>query len=222
MFDLEGTLVHSIENDPEAIHEFRIKTKEKLLALGIPSSELEGVIASTLARNKAFEYVKDQFNETEVARFHLEMDGFLKKYELNWANDSRAFFDTLIVLRKLQELGYRLALVTNTSRKATDRMLSMHNIEDCFEVLITREDVQKLKPDPEGILLALQRLKEHDFFFVGDLVHDSIAAKNAEGTSITVNRDPRKPLQFSTDHEVQSLSEIPTLIHALKNHDLNS
>ena len=36
LFDLEGTLVQTIENDEEAISEFRTKTKEKLVELGIP------------------------------------------------------------------------------------------------------------------------------------------------------------------------------------------
>ena len=95
LFDLEGTLVQSIEDDQEAILEFRIKTREKLMTLGIPCSELEGVTTSTLMRNKALEYVKEHFNEKEAKRFHREVDRFLKSYELAWANRSKIFSDTL-------------------------------------------------------------------------------------------------------------------------------
>ena len=41
LFDLEGTLVQTPTNDPDLVLEFRARTREKLLALGIPLSELE-------------------------------------------------------------------------------------------------------------------------------------------------------------------------------------
>ncbi len=212
LFDLEGTLVQSIENDQEAILEFRIKTREKLLQLGIPSSELEGVTKSTLMRNKALEYVKEHLDEREAKRFHLEMDNFLKGYELRWADSSRIFPDTLPALRKLKRLGYKMGLITNTSREAAIRILSMHGIETFFEVVVTREDVKKLKPDPEGILLALKRLNTRDFVLVGDLIHDSKATEKAGGVSIIVNRNPSKKLEFRANYVISSLMEIPDLI----------
>jgi len=220
LFDLEGTLVQSIENDQKAILQFRIKTREKLVALGIPSNELEGVTRSTLMRNKALEYVEKHFSEREAKRFHLEMDKFLKYYELSWADNSKIFPDTLPALRRLRELGYKMGVITNTSREAANRILSVHGIADFFQVVITREDVKKLKPDSEGILLALKRLNARDFFFVGDLVHDSQAAEKAGGISIIVNRSPLKKLEFHADYIVKSLIDFCGLIqHLISNKD---
>lgn len=213
LFDLEGTLVQSIEDDQEAILEFRIKTREKLVALGIPRGELKGVATSTLMRNKALEYVKEHFNEREAKRFNLEMDRFLKSYELSWTDRSKIFPDTLPALRRLKEIGCKMGLITNTSREAANRMLSIHGIRGFFEVIITREDVKKLKPDPEGIMLALKRLNEQNFFFVGDLAYDSRAAEKAGGISIIVNRCPSKKLEFHADYVVKSLIEIPCLFN---------
>lgn len=217
LFDLEGTLVQSIENDQEAILEFRIETREKLLQLGIPSSELEGVTKSTLMRNKALEYVSEHLGEREARRFHLEMDNFLKGYELRWADSSKILPDTLPALRKLKRLGYKMGLITNTSREAAIRILSMHGIETFFEVVVTREDVKKLKPDPEGILLALKRLNTRDFVLIGDLIHDSKATEKAGGMSIIVNRNPSKKLEFHANYVISSLIEIPDLIQHLTN-----
>jgi len=97
LFDLEGTLVQSMETDQKAILDFRLKTREKLLTLGIPSKELDGVTTSTLMRNKASEYVKEYFVEREAKLFHLEMDRFLKDYELYWADRSKIFPDTFLL-----------------------------------------------------------------------------------------------------------------------------
>jgi HAD superfamily hydrolase (TIGR01549 family) len=212
LFDLEGTLVQSAEADPKAVLEFRVKTKEKLLALGIPASELEDMTKSTPMRNKALEYVREHFNERMARRFHLEMDRFLRKFELAWADRSRIHPDTLPSLRRLRELGCRMAVVTGTSREAADRILSAHGLADFFESVITREDVNRLKPDPEGVLLALKGLNAKEFFFVGDLVYDAQAAATAGGKSIIVNRNPSKKIDFHTDHVVGSLAEIPNLI----------
>lgn len=215
LFDLEGTLVQSMEDDHEAIHEIRIKTREKLVALGIPRSELKGVTRSTIMRNKAFEYVKEHFDERKAKRFHLELDRFLKSYELSWADRSKIFPDTLPALRRLKEIGCKMGLITNTSREAANRMLSLHGIRGFFEVTITREEVKKLKPDPEGIKLALERLNEQKFFFVGDLAYDSTATEKAGGISIIVHRSPSKKLEFHADYVVKSLFEIPGLIQEL-------
>ena len=52
LFDLEGTLIKSIDiNDEQAILEFRVETKKKLLELGIPSNLLK-------KREKVYSYEK--------------------------------------------------------------------------------------------------------------------------------------------------------------------
>lgn len=215
LFDLEGTLVKSMEDDQDAIMEFRIKTREKLVKLGIPPSELEGIRSSTLMRNKALNYVEEHFSEGEARRFNLEMDRFLKNYELLYADRSEVFPDALTVLRELKRLGYEMGVVTNTSKEGANRILFKHGIETFFEVVITREDMKRLKPDPDGILVALKKLDAQDFVFVGDLIHDSQAADKAGGVSIIVNRKPSKRLDFHANHVVRSLLEIPNLIEHL-------
>lgn len=167
--------------------------------------------------NKGFEYVEEHFSEKEAERFHSEIDMFLKSYELYWADQSRIFPNTFRVLRKLKRLKYKIGVVTNTSREATNRILSIHEIGNFFDTIVTREDVKRLKPDPEGILLALKALNAHNFFFVGDLSHDSLAAKRAGGVSIILNRKLSKKLKFRANHVIRSLSEIPDLIQHLEN-----
>ena len=213
LFDLEGTLVQSIENDQKAIDEFRKKTREKLLELGIPFSELKELTSSTLMLNKAIDYVEENLREKNAKRFHREIDRFLKKYQLSWADQSKIFPETLSALRKSKELGYKMGIITNTSKEAANRIFSIHGISNFFEVVITREDVMKLKPDPEGILLALKKLDAQDFYFVGDLVHDSRATEKVNGTSIIVNRKPKRKLEFHADYVIRSLIEIPSLIN---------
>lgn len=128
-----------------------------------------------------------------------------------------------------------MALVTNTSAEAVKAVFQQHKLKQYFKVVITREKVRRLKPDPEGILLALKRLDVNSFFMVGDLVLDVLAAKRANGICILVRRpeqlssldlytalpaeflDNAKETMneksgFGADYIVQSLTEIPAII----------
>jgi HAD superfamily hydrolase (TIGR01549 family) len=158
------------------------------------------------------DYVKQNFDKAKIKQFQFEMQRFLEKYEMSAVKTSRLFPETLSTLRQLKALGCCIGLVTNTSRKAVADYFSMYALENYFDVTVTRDHVSKLKPDPEGVLLALKELGKKRFFLVGDLEHDAIAAREAGGVSIIVNRDsPRLP-RFHADFFVKSLSEVPVII----------
>lgn len=212
LFDLEGTLVSSIEDKHDAILEFRMRMANKLVELGIQPSQLEGTEVATLMLNRAFEIVDSHFKEKKALWFHREMDKFLKNFEMRWARQSKIFPDAISVLEKLQIFGWDVGLVTNTSKEAADHMLSVHGIKSFFKVIITRENVKRLKPDPEGVLLALKKLNGQEFFLVGDLAYDSIAAKKAGGVPIIVKRNPSKILKFQADFVIGSLEGVPDLV----------
>jgi len=235
LFDLEDTLVQTPWADQEHVIEFRRKAKEKLIELGIPPSVLEGTERATIMRNKASGYIEQNFSQTETERFRLEMEKFLTKYELDSARKSKLFPDTNPTLEALRKLGIKMGLITNTSAKAVSVIFQVHGLKKYFDVVVTRERVKKLKPDPEGILLAVKELSVKRFFMVGDLVLDAVAAKSAKGKVILVNRHseqfdpqdlfkslPAKILKkaeesfgrsdLQPDYVVQSLSEVPAIV----------
>jgi HAD superfamily hydrolase (TIGR01549 family) len=216
LFDLEGTLVQTEWEQPDHIVLFRGETRQKLLDLGIPPIILEGDERSTVMRNNALDYAKQNFDEARIKQFKLEMQRFLEKYEMSAVKTSRLFPETLSTLRQLKVLGCCIGLVTNTSMKAVADYFSMYTLGNYFDVTVTRDHVSKLKPDPEGVLLALKELGKKRFFLVGDLEHDAIAARKAGGASIIVNRDsPRLP-RFKADFFVKSLSEVPAIVSSNK------
>ena len=55
------------------------------------------------------------------------------------------------------------------------------DIEDIFEVIIGIDDVVNIKPDPEPILLALERLgaSKEEALMIGDNSHDIEGGHNA-------------------------------------------
>lgn len=192
-------------------------TPERNFELGIPSGELEGIERATLMRNKASEYIEKHFTTTEKERLQQEMEEFLSRYELDSARKSKLFPDTIPTLEELKKLKVRTGLVTNTSAKAVEIVFQLHGLNGYFDIVVTRESVKRLKPNPEGILHAAKKLGARRFFMVGDLSLDAQAARSAKGISIIIKRNPDGKLDFQTDHAIQSLgSVLPIIQVALK------
>jgi HAD superfamily hydrolase (TIGR01509 family) len=64
----------------------------------------------------------------------------------------------IALLRDVRGQGYPAALATQSHRRETLRVLEILGIEDEFDVIVTREDVEHGKPDPEMHLLAAREL----------------------------------------------------------------
>ena len=192
LFDLEDTLVKTPWSVSQHVSEFRRETRRKLIDLGIPKTVLEGIKRATIMRNTASEYVQRHFSEESAKIYWREMERFLNHYELDSAKKSRLFPETISTLQTLREIGAKMGLVTNTSRRAVDVVFEIHGLKEYFDVVVAREDVRKLKPDPEGVRLATIKLGAKRFLLVGDLVLDVLAAKAANGVAIMVTRDLEK------------------------------
>jgi beta-phosphoglucomutase len=53
----------------------------------------------------------------------------------------------------------RLAVVTGTWRANVQAVLRPSGLEEAFELIVAKDDIDETKPAPEGYLLALKRLK---------------------------------------------------------------
>ena len=78
--------------------------------------------------------------------------------------------------------GVPLGVVTSKHREVTLRTLRVCGIENSFDFIITPEDVQRSKPDPEPVLTALARVggaRPDRVLFVGDAPVDMQAGRAA-------------------------------------------
>ena len=85
------------------------------------------------------------------------------------------------MLARLRSAGVRLGICT-ASRGESFRPLERAGLMDCFEEIITARDVSSRKPDPEGLLLCMQRMnvRPEETAYVGDSVAD-VQASHAAG-----------------------------------------
>ena len=73
-------------------------------------------------------------------------------HNLDKARCNRHLFNMI----QLMKDRYHLAVVTTASRKNCMDILCYFGYEDLFEFLVTQEDITKVKPDPEGFLIAMK------------------------------------------------------------------
>jgi phosphoglycolate phosphatase-like HAD superfamily hydrolase len=75
----------------------------------------------------------------------------------------------------------KTGLISNVGKRVLEKAIQKLNLQQLFNVVVTRNDVRSPKPSSEGILLALNHIgvKKENAFFIGDSIDDVYAAKNA-------------------------------------------
>jgi phosphoglycolate phosphatase len=96
-------------------------------------------------------------------------------------SDKTVLFDAVPeTIRLLKSRGMTLGIVSTKFRYRIETVLGREKLLDSFDVIVGGEDVVKHKPEPESLLLAIDRLNvpEH-VLYAGDSVTDAEAARRA-------------------------------------------
>lgn len=102
------------------------------------------------------------------------------------------------VLEGVRDAGLRLALATSSDRAWVTRWLEQHRLAELFEVMATRDDVRRVKPDPELYLLAAERLglRPAECLAVEDSLNGATAAVAAGMPVVVVPNDVTRTQPF--------------------------
>jgi len=144
----------------------------------------------------------------------------LEEMEHRAAAEVTLYPGALDTLRKLRDSSLKIGLVTNNGRKGTDLTLKRHNLRIFFEVVVTRDDCENMKPAPDPVLKVLDemRVSSGEAILVGDGVMDIMAAKAAGLPSVAVTTGPftsGRLLEAEPDFLLASINDLPTLIDSL-------
>lgn len=87
----------------------------------------------------------------------------------------------LELLQELKNRGYKTGIVTSRLWYSTEIGLNKYGMQQYFDAIVTCDDTDKHKPDPEPVNIALKRLgsKPEEAIMIGDSMFDIICAKNA-------------------------------------------
>jgi beta-phosphoglucomutase-like phosphatase (HAD superfamily) len=91
----------------------------------------------------------------------------------------------------LLQQGWRQAIASAAPRKNVKTILEALHTADCFDAIVSAEDVHRGKPDPEVFLVAAAKLNvpPSHCIVVEDALHGIEAARAASMKSIGVTRN---------------------------------
>lgn len=175
LFDLDGTITDSL---PLIRHTYFSVFQE----MGIPWGDddvmkIIGLPLREIGQIMAGAGKEDEFFNT-----------YQKHYRNNHDKVMSLFPGTQEILNELREGGYVLGIVTSKSRYGSDMTLSLLDISDFFDVVITADDCEKHKPNPDPVLVALKKLRKANkqTVYIGDSPFDIEAGNRAGVTTIAV------------------------------------
>ena len=176
LFDLDGTL---IDSGPIIIASMQHAVRT-VLGREIPADELgttiggQGIVAQMSA-------IDAERSDELVEVYKEHNDGLHENLE--------AFDELLELLPGLRAEGRRLGIVTAKRHRTVALALARFPVlGSSFDVVVAHEDTGRHKPDPDPVLLAVERLEgsSDDAAYVGDSPFDIGAAKAAGVYAIAV------------------------------------
>ena len=170
IFDLDGTLV---DTEPD----IRRAVNHALGEMGFPAASPDRVRKGIGPGSEAF--AKIMLPEEGRERWEEWLFRYRRYYTEHCAERSRPFAGVPEMLEVLK-LRCWIAVVTNKPRYMAEKILEELGLARFVDLVVGPEDVSRIKPDPEMLALALERLgvEALEVLVVGDTDNDILAGKS--------------------------------------------
>ncbi|MBG9466092.1 pyrophosphatase [Bacillus thuringiensis] len=168
LFDLDGTLINTNEliissflHTLNTYYPNQYKREDVLPFIGPSLHDTFSKIDESKVEEMITSYRK--FN-------HDHHDELVEEYE--------TVYETV---RELKKQGYKVGIVTTKARQTVEMGLQLSKLDEFFDVVVTIDDVEHVKPHPEPLQKALELLdaKPEEALMVGDNHHDIVGGQNA-------------------------------------------
>ena len=120
------------------------------------------------------QYFPNEDVEKLIPEFATKAREFYPKYAV-------AFPHIQTVIQRIKDKGIATGIVTSKLRRNALLTLDVIGMKDTFDWIITLDEVNHPKPNPDGLHQCLQhfQLNPEEVLFVGDTIYDYQAGKNA-------------------------------------------
>jgi len=217
VFDLDGTLVDFCL-DYQAL---RAEVRSYLMKLGVPSSVLflKENIFEMLRKTEIF--LKNTGKSTEeIEDVHHEAFAIAERYELEAAVSTELSSGAIETLKTLKQMGLKMGICTTNSEKSVRYILNRFRISEFFDVVVTRNSVKQVKPNPEHLEVALKALDvaPEESVLLGDSSTDMLCARELKAIAVGLSTGVSTIEQLKStgaNYIVTSITDLPVLVEKI-------
>lgn len=176
LFDVDGTLVDTQQD-------VYISLNLALEEMDLPNISIDTAKLAIGPGPKDF--LKYVLGEENLYRAQEFRSAFRPIYWARCADHAELFPGMTQLLEKLKEQNIKLGVATNKARFGTDVIFKALKIHKSFDIIMTRDEVENAKPNPEMILSACKALNvfPERTLMLGDTDNDILAAQAAGAKS---------------------------------------
>jgi len=177
LFDLDGTLVDTAPDFHQSINTILTKYEYPKVDMGT---------LRTYVSEGSSELIKFAFNiDQDNQMFNQLKEEFLKEYKENLTNLSKPFDGISDVINFLNMNNIPYGIVTNKPNDYAEPLINNFDLFNNCKILVCPDHVKISKPNPEGILLACNKLSvlPEKTIYLGDHNNDLKAGVSA-GTKV--------------------------------------
>lgn len=205
VFDMDGTLVDSLEELADATNYALVKCGYKVQ----PLENFKRYVGDG-AKMLLYRATEKDLSEQEYKEIY---DIFIKKYSERYCYKTKIYFNFEEVIERLKARGIKLAVVTNKMDFMAKEILNKLFGEDKFDAIFGQCDDYPTKPDPTAVRLAMKSMgvTADECLFVGDSDVDILTGKNANIKSVGALwgfRGKDELLKAGADYVIERPNEI--------------
>lgn len=184
IFDLDGTLLNTIEDIHDAMNE---ALKENHL----PKRSIEEI--KYMVGSGVDILVRRALPQESMDSFSSLKESYLKYYTKYQKNKTKPYDGVLSLLTSLKEHHIQTAVLSNKPHQDTIQVIESYFGNHLFSYVLGKKEQNQIKPSIDGIIEIKKALQiEQDILYVGDTSIDIETAKNAFLPMIAVTWGFRK------------------------------
>lgn len=207
MFDLDGTLVDTVQDITDALNYALKAYGIKRFTVG-DTMNMVGEGVSRLIE-KALPAEKGHFKDAVIKKF-------LEYYSEHLTDKSREYPHVKETLENLT--GFRKAVISNKREDLSKELLEELGLSEYFDLIIGSDTAGERKPSAVPVLYVISKLgvSPEESIIVGDSTHDIEAGKKAGIKTVAVTYGyRRKELLTEADYIIDDIRELIPLLRKL-------
>ncbi|MDR0908805.1 MAG: HAD family hydrolase [Spirochaetaceae bacterium] len=210
IFDLDGTLLNTIEDLGDSVNE--VRALHGLPPLSPAQYKLKVGLGFKVLIEKSFP--EKQLSESEM---EIALQKFQECYARNYLKKTAPYPGIPDLLEGLQTMGIKLAVNTNKKQAYTEKLIQ-HNFPGIdFRDIIGEQPAYPKKPDPAAAISIINKmnLKSSEVIYIGDSKTDIETGRNAGLDTLGVLwgfRDEAELRSAGATHIVSRPDEILELV----------